>query len=395
MKLVAAKCPNCGANIDVDKDSDSTKCEFCKSKIIVDDAIAKYKVEISGKVEVENLPKIENYMKLGDRYFDDKEYNDAFKQYEKACELDPDNAKAVLRKGLSKSYSTGYGQFDLKAAINGMKNAYKLLKKQEADSKTVNSYIIECYSLVYIKQAQIIDFYSKNNVDINGMNLIMMRLRMCIGELQYLKTLVEDNKGLVVTILNSIIDGLTFMLSGLYYTNGYYQNGNPNRVIYKISDRAVIKNTLDSAIVERNELDPAAAKVYEVKKAKEIQTKQILNIMWIVLGVLFFILCTIIVIVAVANPLSEPFEKKWISDQMTIEFIENERVVVTLTDGTQTEYNYEKECVSETSSCNISIIEAGTHKYELYFRDSVAGNGYEQTLCLKEGEECKVFFEAE
>ena len=50
MKLVAAKCPNCGASIDVDKDSESTKCDFCKSKIIVEDAIAKYKIELSGEV---------------------------------------------------------------------------------------------------------------------------------------------------------------------------------------------------------------------------------------------------------------------------------------------------------------------------------------------------------
>ena len=57
MKLVAAKCPSCGANIDVDKDSDKTKCEFCHSTILVEDAIAKVKVEVTGNIEIKNLPK--------------------------------------------------------------------------------------------------------------------------------------------------------------------------------------------------------------------------------------------------------------------------------------------------------------------------------------------------
>ena len=30
MKFVAAKCPNCGAQIQVDKNSNSTICEFCE-----------------------------------------------------------------------------------------------------------------------------------------------------------------------------------------------------------------------------------------------------------------------------------------------------------------------------------------------------------------------------
>ena len=31
MKIVAAKCPNCGANIEVDSNSNTTKCEYCNS----------------------------------------------------------------------------------------------------------------------------------------------------------------------------------------------------------------------------------------------------------------------------------------------------------------------------------------------------------------------------
>jgi len=91
MKLVAAKCPSCGANIDVDKNSDKTICEYCGSKIIVEDAIAKYKLEISGKVEVSNLTNSIKLVKLGDKAVKDNLFKEALEKYNRAFELDPDN----------------------------------------------------------------------------------------------------------------------------------------------------------------------------------------------------------------------------------------------------------------------------------------------------------------
>ena len=96
-KLVASKCPNCGANIDVDKDSYITKCEFCHSKIMVDDAIAKVKIEINANVEIKNLPKYENYLTLADRYYSEFMLREAKSEYKKALELDPNNPKLIFR----------------------------------------------------------------------------------------------------------------------------------------------------------------------------------------------------------------------------------------------------------------------------------------------------------
>ena len=33
MKLVAAKCPSCGANIKVDRSLKLTRCEYCNNKM--------------------------------------------------------------------------------------------------------------------------------------------------------------------------------------------------------------------------------------------------------------------------------------------------------------------------------------------------------------------------
>ena len=51
MRLTSAKCPNCGADIKVNKDEEKTVCEYCKSEILVEDTIAKLKVVVEGEVE--------------------------------------------------------------------------------------------------------------------------------------------------------------------------------------------------------------------------------------------------------------------------------------------------------------------------------------------------------
>lgn len=102
MRLTSAKCPNCGADIKVNKTEEKTVCEYCKSEILVEDAIAKLKVVVEGEVELKGVPKLESYLKLGNRAYKDGKFDEAYINYSKALELDPDNAIAILRQGLSK-----------------------------------------------------------------------------------------------------------------------------------------------------------------------------------------------------------------------------------------------------------------------------------------------------
>lgn len=102
MRLTSAKCPNCGADIKVNKEEEKTVCEYCKSEILVEDAIAKLKVVVEGEVELKGVPKLESYLKLSDRAYKDGEFDEAYANYSKALELDSDNATAILRQGLSK-----------------------------------------------------------------------------------------------------------------------------------------------------------------------------------------------------------------------------------------------------------------------------------------------------
>lgn len=60
MNFVAAKCPNCGADIQVDQTKKEAFCQYCGLKLLVDEAIHKYKVEFSGSLEIDGKVRIIN-----------------------------------------------------------------------------------------------------------------------------------------------------------------------------------------------------------------------------------------------------------------------------------------------------------------------------------------------
>ena len=72
MKLIAAKCPKCNADIEVNETLDKAICQYCGSTILIENAIQKHKMEITGTIKVDgiqsNKEKIEiilNYLKIG------------------------------------------------------------------------------------------------------------------------------------------------------------------------------------------------------------------------------------------------------------------------------------------------------------------------------------------
>ncbi len=127
MKLTSAKCPNCGADIKVNKTEEKAVCEYCNSEIIIEDAIAKYKLVVEGEVELKGFPKLEGYLKLGNRAYRDGEFDEAYKNYSKALELDPDNAEAILRQGISKVLKEKDPlKTNFSSGLNAYQNAIKI-----------------------------------------------------------------------------------------------------------------------------------------------------------------------------------------------------------------------------------------------------------------------------
>lgn len=276
MKLVAAKCPSCGANIDVDENSDNTVCEYCRTKIIVSDAIQKYKIELSGSVEIKNAPKLENYLKLGARHYENGEYDDALEAYAKALELDPDNYIAILRRGISKTLNTSYINFEIDSCINGLKNAYNLLKHENKNNE-ISDCIIECKKVISTSEQMLLNYYNKNsqNMYLDDMEDFSSNLIACYNGYEYLYEIIpNENKTLKILILKSLIDIINLILSSKKY--------NPNTekagfYYYKV------RKSISEPLTKKRELyksELASLSPEEASKTKKYSNFNIDSEMW-------------------------------------------------------------------------------------------------------------------
>ena len=161
MKLVAAKCPNCRANIDVDKNSDKTVCEYCGSKIIVEEAIATYKLEISGNVEVSNATSFSKLLKLAERLLKDDQLDQALEKYNKALELDPDDTYVDYRIAFVRFLKNKNMKDCLDYALKKIKNVkYSFIDGEKEDD--VSPLYRELIDIVYNEAKKIFNS-AKNN----------------------------------------------------------------------------------------------------------------------------------------------------------------------------------------------------------------------------------------
>ena len=55
MKLIAAKCPKCNADIEVNETLDKAICQYCGSTILIESAIQKHKMEITGTIKIDGI----------------------------------------------------------------------------------------------------------------------------------------------------------------------------------------------------------------------------------------------------------------------------------------------------------------------------------------------------
>lgn len=79
VKLKDAKCPNCGANIQVNDKLENTICQYCGSQVVIEEAIEKYKLEISGKVEVDGIKGRNSKLEQARKHIKIEEYDAAKK----------------------------------------------------------------------------------------------------------------------------------------------------------------------------------------------------------------------------------------------------------------------------------------------------------------------------
>ncbi len=79
MSFEAAKCPNCGAQLQLDNSMETGFCVYCGTKFIVHDAIQRMKIEVSGQVSMSGISTVENDINRGKQCLTSKDWMNAFK----------------------------------------------------------------------------------------------------------------------------------------------------------------------------------------------------------------------------------------------------------------------------------------------------------------------------
>ena len=100
MKIIALKCPNCNADIELDQDREFGFCNYCGTKIMIADAVQK----VSGTVNINRSSEINNILKRAKDYEGRQMLDEAEKYYDRALDIDMDNQEA--QEGLERVKTT-------------------------------------------------------------------------------------------------------------------------------------------------------------------------------------------------------------------------------------------------------------------------------------------------
>lgn len=207
MKLVAAKCPSCGSDIRVNSKYSSTRCSFCNSEILVDDAVAKYKITI------DNNHQFLNYLKLGKRYYDSGEYIDAYEMYDNAIKLDPDNALCVLRYGICKALKSCYTNFD----VNGIVRAFNIAIM--LDNNLIVQQTLKQETFAALRKIENVannELIKKDKLTYNDVTIYREKIYSLINAYEILLGLTKE-QGLVEIIIQRILLSIKILKKPLVY----------------------------------------------------------------------------------------------------------------------------------------------------------------------------------
>lgn len=267
MKLIPARCPSCGADIEVNKENETTKCKYCDTRIIIDDAIAKYKVELSGKVTVENLPTVINLIKIGTRHLDKNEYKPAQEKFAKALELDADNSELIVKDALARVAQKEIVEASLNRLLSSIKDAKEYCKEKELEE-----YVMYCVEHLDHKRVQVIPVLQsvpQQDIFFNLKQKILTYLKFYEKVLEnYL--IKDENKKNVIKKIFACIQNYRDNNSYIVYN---YQTGQPITQRYRIPEEALAYLS-DKELQYQDELakvDPEYNEKLQAERLKEAQ----------------------------------------------------------------------------------------------------------------------------
>lgn len=125
MTFVAARCPQCGGDLQLDNEKDTGFCMHCGSKILIKDAI--------NAVRIDNSHMIDTWMQMGDLASEAENLSEAYEYYTKVVEVQPNNWIAIYKKAKAAGWQSTLANLRLKEALVGFGQSYSLAPDREKD----------------------------------------------------------------------------------------------------------------------------------------------------------------------------------------------------------------------------------------------------------------------
>ena len=112
MEFRAAKCPECGGDLQVPPDRDVLKCMYCGKDIVVRQAI-----------EQGQAKSVENWLRLADAAAEAENQEEAYRYFTKVLEVDTGNSRAWFGKAVAAGWSSNLSQNRYTEFIKGIQKA--------------------------------------------------------------------------------------------------------------------------------------------------------------------------------------------------------------------------------------------------------------------------------
>jgi len=129
MTFVAAKCPQCGGDLQLDPEKETGFCMHCGSKIVVRDAI--------NAVRVDNSHMVDTWMEMGDLAAESGNNKEAYDYYTKVVEAQPNNWRAIFKRGKAAGWQSTLVNVRLMESATSFAKAINLAPWENNERETV------------------------------------------------------------------------------------------------------------------------------------------------------------------------------------------------------------------------------------------------------------------
>ncbi len=149
MAFIAAKCTQCGANIEVDDTKDAGICPHCGTAFVTEKVINNYTVNINASVFNEEMS-MENIYILARRAAENKNYDNAEKYYEMILLKDPSDWEANFGAVFYKSMQTNIEGISNATVdvFNNLDTTFSLIKNISSRADEISA-VKDVYTLTF------------------------------------------------------------------------------------------------------------------------------------------------------------------------------------------------------------------------------------------------------